>query len=91
MTCRRCRTELRKCFGMEYDERIDVWSYGLVLLELCLGRAFFDATTKETILVQITTRLAKLPINKYERGRYYHDLTGGGGDPLGSFKSVDGF
>ena len=36
-------------FGMLYNEQIDMWSYGLVV-ELCLGRAFLDANTKEAIL-----------------------------------------
>lgn len=63
--------------GCSFDTRIDVWSLGCLLVELCVGRPLFPAATEHDLLTRITAMLGPLPDELLDRGsktrRFFHE------------------
>lgn len=56
--------------GQPFGTQIDVWSVGVVLVELCIGQPLFLATTREELCAQIAELIAPWPVQRFAGGRY---------------------
>ncbi|PIK43738.1 putative homeodomain-interacting protein kinase 3, partial [Apostichopus japonicus] len=77
--------------GLPFGTEIDLWSVGCILAELYIGRPLFFARTKGHILGKIYQLLGPLPVQIYQRGKFFHsfDHLGGPAQPfVGSRMSV---
>ena len=60
--------------GMPFGPQIDMWSVGLVLLELWTGQPFLDAHTKEELYIELCQKLSPLPKLRFTCGVNYDHL-----------------
>ena len=60
--------------GIAFDGQIDVWSLGVLLVELCLGRSLFLVKDREELVEAICTRLPPIPKERFTGGMFYHLL-----------------
>lgn len=59
--------------GCDYDGRIDVWSYGAILMELVTGKMLFQSTSVPEMLARMVLVCGKpLPRRMLWEGRYTH-------------------
>lgn len=56
--------------GQPFGTQIDVWSVGVLLVELCIGQPLFVAKTREELCVQIGELIAPWPQQRFAGGRY---------------------
>eukprot|EP00981_Chlorochromonas_danica_P001194 scaffold262_cov164-Ochromonas_danica.AAC.18 len=56
--------------GIPFNTAIDVWSLGVILLELVLGRPLFTAQTREAMVEAIDQLLGPLPRTRFSGGKY---------------------
>jgi serine/threonine protein kinase len=70
--------------GVPFDQQIDTWSLGIMLLELCLGKSLFLGKERGEMLSEITRKLVKLPLNCFEGGRFF-------GDYYANYSTIEGF
>jgi serine/threonine protein kinase len=59
------------CGGQAFDHQIDMWSLGVLLVELYLGRHLFRAASKVLMLKRILSVLGPLPAREYVSGKFY--------------------
>lgn len=60
-------------FGCDYDGRIDVWSFGAILMELITGEVLFAAATVPEMLGRIVLECGRpFPRRMLWEGRYTH-------------------
>jgi serine/threonine protein kinase len=55
-------------FGLPFDSKIDVWSVGVLLTEVCTGEPLFHARSNAELLECINGRLGKLPLQRFTAG-----------------------
>ncbi|KAJ8044561.1 Serine/threonine-protein kinase ppk5 [Holothuria leucospilota] len=67
--------------GLPFGPEVDMWSVGCILAELYIGRPLFFAQNKEGILGKIYQLLGPLPVNIYQRGKFYRSFDHLGGPP----------
>jgi serine/threonine protein kinase len=61
--------------GVPFGDKVDVWSVGIVLLELCLGRTLFFAKTREELFLALCATFSAPPSALlFAGGRYTSDL-----------------
>lgn len=57
--------------GLPFSSQIDVWSVGVMLLELCIGEPLFSETTdRKDMYEQLTDRLVELSPIRFAGGKY---------------------
>ena len=56
--------------GVPFNGQIDVWSVGIILLEMSLGRPLFDSISREQQIEAISTTIAPLTGNFFKQGKY---------------------
>ena len=59
------------CGGQAFNHQIDMWSLGVLLVELYLGRPLFRAASKVLMLKRILSVLGPLPAREYVSGKFY--------------------
>ena len=60
--------------GLPFGPQVDMWSVGLVLMELWTGQPFFEARTKEELYVAFCQKLSPLPKFRFASGLHYDYL-----------------
>lgn len=60
--------------GVPFSCQIDIWSLGVVLLELILGRPLFCCGTREELFRDMTTVLSTPPLLRFAGGKYTQQL-----------------
>ncbi|GAB4815019.1 hypothetical protein N2152v2_002065 [Parachlorella kessleri] len=58
--------------GAPYDQKIDIWSLGCILAELCTGRVLFQNESLPTLLARLEGILGPIPAHLLQRGRFSH-------------------
>ena len=61
-------------FGCPFGVQIDVWSVGIILLELCLHRLLFQAEDRGHMIELIGRLLGFPPLKRFAGGRFYNGL-----------------
>lgn len=56
--------------GLQYNQKIDIWSLGCILAEMVTGRVLFPNSTPATILARMEGILGKMPGHMVVRGKY---------------------
>ena len=64
------------CGGRAFDHGIDMWSLGVLLVELHLGRPLFRAASKTLMVKRILSILGPLPARAFVTGKFYAALFG---------------
>ncbi|XP_022764996.1 dual specificity tyrosine-phosphorylation-regulated kinase 4-like isoform X2 [Durio zibethinus] len=58
--------------GLPYDQKIDLWSLGCILAELCSGKVLFPNDANVTILAQMVGTLGPIDLEMLENGQETH-------------------
>ncbi|KAF2602476.1 hypothetical protein F2Q70_00028624 [Brassica cretica] len=58
--------------GLPYDEKIDLWSLGCILAELCSGEVLFPNEAVAMILARIVAVLGPIEMEMLEKGQETH-------------------
>ncbi|XP_059457920.1 uncharacterized protein LOC132187584 [Corylus avellana] len=58
--------------GLPYDQRIDMWSLGCILAELCSGEVLFPNDSAVMILARMTGILGPIDLDMLEQGQETH-------------------
>ena len=66
-------------FGVPFGPQVDMWSLGMVLIEVCTGRPLLVVSTREEALRELELKLISPRMLRFAGGRYA-DLLGGGED-----------
>ncbi|XP_022093013.1 uncharacterized protein LOC110980534 isoform X2 [Acanthaster planci] len=61
-------------YGLPFGPEIDMWSLGCILVELYLGEPLFFAVTKEELLQKMIAVLGPLPVQIFQRGKFYSEF-----------------
>ena len=61
-------------FGCPFGVQIDVWSVGVLLLELCLHRVLFQVEDRGGLVAQIGKYLGYPPLRRFAGGKFYNGL-----------------
>ncbi len=59
------------CGGKAFDHQIDMWSLGVMLVELYLGRPLFRAASKVLMVKRVVSVLGPLPARHFVTGKFY--------------------
>ncbi|EWM22508.1 Protein kinase, ATP binding site [Nannochloropsis gaditana] len=59
------------CGGRAFDHKIDMWSLGVLLVELYLGRPLFRASSQALMVKRILSVLGPLPARAFVTGKFY--------------------
>ncbi|KAJ8763982.1 hypothetical protein K2173_004847 [Erythroxylum novogranatense] len=59
--------------GLPYDERIDIWSLGCILAELCSGQVLFPNDAAVMILARMIGMFGPIDLDMLERGQETHN------------------
>jgi serine/threonine protein kinase len=60
--------------GIPFNHQIDLWSLGIILLEVCLGRTLFSCQTREELFLAHCHLLTPPQATRFAGGRYSRDL-----------------
>lgn len=60
--------------GIPFNHQIDIWSVGIILLEICLGRTLFSCETREELFLSQCHLLSPLQSRRFTGGRYSREL-----------------
>lgn len=60
--------------GIPFNHQIDIWSIGIVLLEICMGRTLFSCETREELFVAQCQYLSPPSATRFAGGKYSRDL-----------------
>lgn len=58
--------------GLPYDKRIDIWSLGCILAELCSGNVLFENESSATLLARIIGTVGPIEAEMLDMGRDTH-------------------
>jgi serine/threonine protein kinase len=58
-------------FGLKFDQKIDMWSLGVLIVELCIGRPLFHSKTNSELIVQILNFLGNPLDDYFKNGKFY--------------------
>lgn len=61
-------------FRLKYEEKIDMWSFGCILYEMCTGKILFNQESEKEVLRAIVQIIGKPPaicINNSEKAKMY--------------------
>ncbi len=67
--------------GVPFSYGIDMWSLGVTLLELCLGRPLFTASSREDLVADIARHIGPLSRVRFSGGMYSDVLSACGEQP----------
>jgi serine/threonine protein kinase len=59
--------------GCKYDYRIDIWSLGCIIAELCTGNVLFQNDSVQGLLARVIGILGPIPEDMLERGRHVNN------------------
>jgi serine/threonine protein kinase len=59
-------------FGVKFDQKIDMWSLGVLIVELCVGIPLFHSKTNSELIVQIFNFLGSPLDDYFKNGKFYH-------------------
>eukprot|EP00850_Spirogloea_muscicola_P010588 SM000063S19978 [mRNA] locus=s63:11382:17403:+ [translate_table: standard] len=63
------------CFGLPFDQSIDMWSVGCIIAELALGRLLFACSSNAQLLQQMNAALGgPPPAEPFRKGVFYNKL-----------------
>eukprot|EP00850_Spirogloea_muscicola_P018868 SM000177S03201 [mRNA] locus=s177:285545:288865:- [translate_table: standard] len=63
------------CFGLPFDQSIDMWSVGCIIAELALGRLLFACSSTAQLLQQMNAALGgPPPAEPFRKGVFYNKL-----------------
>jgi serine/threonine protein kinase len=62
--------------GRTFDSQIDMWSFGVLLAELHIGRPLFRARSVSRMVKRIISVLGPLPAKTFVWGKFYNTLFG---------------
>jgi serine/threonine protein kinase len=82
--------------GIPFNHQIDIWSVGVVLLEICLGQTLFSCETREELFLAQCAILTPPHVTRFAGGRYSRDLfsliaNGNGRPPIVLASSISSF
>jgi serine/threonine protein kinase len=60
--------------GLPFNHQIDLWSVGIVLLEMCLGQTLFVCETREELFLSHCELLTPPQVTRFAGGRYSREL-----------------
>lgn len=60
--------------GLRFNSNIDVWSLGIVLLELIIGETLFHGNSREDAIRDIEINICKLSKTRFSSGKFAHCL-----------------
>lgn len=60
--------------GIPFNHQIDMWSIGVILLEICMGRTLFSCETREELFVAQCQHLTPPNATRFAGGKYSRDL-----------------
>ena len=60
--------------GVPFGSQIDIWSLGVVLLELIMGRTLFRCSRREDLFKEMCTVLTPPPLLRFSGGKYTAEL-----------------
>ena len=66
-------------FGVPFGPQVDLWSLGMVLIEICTGRPLLVVASREEALQELEMKLMSPRMLRFAGGKY-SDLLGGGED-----------
>lgn len=60
--------------GIPFTSAVDIWSVGIILLELCLGRTFITTDERIEIIQFLESKIGKFSKLRFSGGKYSHLL-----------------
>jgi serine/threonine protein kinase len=76
--------------GVPFGAQIDVWSLGIVIVELCIAQPLFTGSTRSQQLSLLTSHLTNLPVKRFSGGNFCHLLRSIGCNAAGSSSNSSG-
>lgn len=61
--------------GLKFTGAIDIWSLGIVLIELITGQTLFTCSTREEALAQIKTKISDISRLRFSSGKFLSCLS----------------
>lgn len=61
--------------GVPFGQQIDIWSVGVLLVELCTGEPMFTPSNPAELYAQYCSKVTEPSPQRYAGGRLYHDVT----------------
>jgi serine/threonine protein kinase len=62
-------------FGLPFGSAIDLWSCGILLLELCIGKPLFVARSRMELAKEIESKLISPRLLRFSSGKYMEELS----------------
>ena len=60
--------------GCPFGTQIDIWSVGIVILELCLQKGLFHSSSRREYFDELLATFTTFPFLRYTGGKYYNEL-----------------
>lgn len=71
-------------FGLPFGSAIDLWSCGVLLLELCMGKPLFVARSRVELAKEIESKLISPKLLRFSSGKYMEEILSQDTAPLTS-------